>query len=178
MIENMKVGAVADLFDVSTETIRRWAMEFEDYLSSNANPDSGQTRIFMEEDLQVFALIAETKDRGGTYDDAHARLRAGERGIVPEEPLDKEAQKLALNQLYNSFKEIEAERNQLRNEVERLEDDLQKSREEIARLKGKGEGQERIETELKESRSRIEELVRQVARLEVILEIEREKNSD
>jgi len=171
-----KVGNVAELFDVSSETIRRWSLEFENYLSSNANPDSGQTRLFSDEDLAVFALVAQVKDLGGTYDDAHARLRNGERSVVPDEPISKHEQEIALNQIYSRYKEIEAHRDKLQEEVERLDHELQISREEIARLKRRGERHEQTEIELKESRQRIEELVKQVAKLEVRLEIEQEKN--
>lgn len=171
-----KVGTVAELFDVSSETIRRWAMEFEIYLSSNANPDSGQTRLFSESDLTVFALVANVKEIGGTYDDAHARLRSGERGIVPDEPISKSEQKMAINQLYESFRAVEAERDGLQKEVERLSNELQQSREELARMKGRGEGHERVEEELKDSRHRIEDLIKQVARLEILLEIEKNKD--
>lgn len=71
------------IFKVSPQTIRNWAREFARYLSVNANPDEGRTRIFTEEDMQVLDLVAQMKSQGKQYEDIHAALMAGERGNRP-----------------------------------------------------------------------------------------------
>ena len=163
MAEQYKVGDLADLFDVSRETIRRWASEFEVYLSTNANPDAGLTRYFTVSDVEVFDLVNSIKDRGGTYDDAHTRLRGGERGAMPQQPLDRDQQMMVLSQINQQLKSVEQERDALKRQVEGLEGQLQEAREEIARLKGRAE---LADDRLPEAQNRIEELLMKVAVLE------------
>lgn len=71
------------IFKVSPQTIRNWGREFARYLSANANPDEGRTRIFTEEDMQVLDLVSQMKSQGKQYEDIHAALLAGERGKTP-----------------------------------------------------------------------------------------------
>lgn len=75
---------VQRLFNVSPETVRNWADEFKDHLSVTASPGSGRHRLFTHEDMEVFALVAELKDKGLTYNDIHASLQNGQRGDVPQ----------------------------------------------------------------------------------------------
>jgi DNA-binding transcriptional MerR regulator len=74
----------ANLFSLSRETIRRWAKEFTEYLSDTASAGGGRTRKFSEDDLNVFALVANLKDTGETFDSIHASLKNGQRGEIPE----------------------------------------------------------------------------------------------
>ena len=76
----------AELFNVARETIRKWAIEFESYLSATARPPSGGVRRFTLEDIEVFALVSEMKGEGKVYEAIHAALQNGQRGIVPELP--------------------------------------------------------------------------------------------
>lgn len=75
---------VAALFGVALETIRNWGSEFQDYLSPLANPGQGRHRKYNPEDLSVFALVRELKEKGLSYTDVHTALRNGERGQPPE----------------------------------------------------------------------------------------------
>jgi len=77
------VKDIAVRFNISRETVRIWAKEFASYLSPTANPSKGNQRNFDDEDLSVFALIAEMKGQGNTFEDIHASLQAGQRGHVP-----------------------------------------------------------------------------------------------
>ncbi|MEL6524079.1 MAG: MerR family transcriptional regulator [Chloroflexota bacterium] len=163
MNDTYKVGDLAELFDVSRETIRRWASEFEVFLSTNANPDTGLTRYFTVDDVEVFSLVNEVKDSGGTYDDAHLRLRNGERGSFPQKPLDRDEQTMVLSQMNQQLKKVTQERDQLQRRVGELEDELLASKEEIARLKGRAE---LSDDKLPEAQKRIEELLMKIAVLE------------
>ena len=64
-------------------TIRAWATEFAEYLSPTANPGKGKGRAFSFEDLSVFALIADMKDRNHSFEEIHAALKSGQRGEPP-----------------------------------------------------------------------------------------------
>ena len=77
---NYATRHVGQLFHVSGETVRNWANEFAAYLSVVGNPPKGRQRRFTDEDLAVFSLIAEMKNRGATFDEIHAALAAGQRG--------------------------------------------------------------------------------------------------
>lgn len=170
MSDIKRVGDAAILFDVTPQTIRRWTDEFSDYLSTGANPDNGSTRVFSESDMSVLALIATVKNTGGTYDDAHARLRTGERGIVPDEPLSKEQQEMAISQVIIQNQQLQTQVNDLQEQLEAQEGQLREARDEISRLKGIIEEKEKSYgdsgQELGDARKRIEELLMKVAVLE------------
>jgi DNA-binding transcriptional MerR regulator len=80
---------VQKLFNVSAETVRTWADEFEQFLSPLAKPGTGRHRIFNTADLHVFALVAEMKEKGFTYSDIHASLLNDTRGIIPEMAIER-----------------------------------------------------------------------------------------
>lgn len=170
MSEIKRVGDAATLFDVTPQTIRRWTDEFSDYLSTGANPDDGSTRVFTDTDMEVLALVATVKQNGGTYDDAHARLRTGERGVLPEEPLSKEQQEIAINQIMLQNRQLKNQVGELEEQLEEKEAELRKTRDEISRLKGIIEEKEKSSgdsgQELSESRKRIEALLMKIAVLE------------
>ena len=165
-----RVGDAATLFDVTTQTIRRWTDEFSDFLSTGANPEDGSNRAFTEDDMKVLAVVATVKHSGGTYEDAHARLRAGERGAVPEEPMSKEQQELAISQVIIQNRELRAQVNELQEAVDVYKQQLEDSKREVARLEGIIEEKERSSGdsggEINEARKRIEDLLMKVAVLE------------
>lgn len=74
---------ICSLFKVSHQTVKTWAREFAAYLSPTATPQDGKKRLFVIDDIRVFALIADYRSRGYVYDDAHLALRSGQRGDVP-----------------------------------------------------------------------------------------------
>lgn len=78
------VSDVARLFDVSKQSGRVWAGEFAQHLDPDANPPPGKTRQFTEDDMEVFALVAQLRQEGANYEDIHAALAAGERGNVEQ----------------------------------------------------------------------------------------------
>lgn len=51
------VADVARILKTEKEFIKTWAYKFSEYLSSNANPGTGNIRQFIREDIRVMALI-------------------------------------------------------------------------------------------------------------------------
>lgn len=51
------VSEVARVFEVNRDTIKTWAYQFSEYLSPQANPEKGISRIFTIEDIRVLAYI-------------------------------------------------------------------------------------------------------------------------
>jgi DNA-binding transcriptional MerR regulator len=75
---------LAVMFGRSKATIRNWAIEFAGYLSPTATPEEGKIRFFTADDLAVFSLIADYKDREQTYEQIHLALKSGARGEPPD----------------------------------------------------------------------------------------------
>jgi DNA-binding transcriptional MerR regulator len=77
------------LYGIALETARQWAIEFGEYLSPTGKPGKHKHRIYTDEDMRVFALVAQMKGQGSTYEEIHATLKAGQRGDVPAIPPDE-----------------------------------------------------------------------------------------
>jgi DNA-binding transcriptional MerR regulator len=75
----------ARLYQISRETVRQYSREFEIHLSPQANPGKSRTRMYNQDDMEVFALIVEMKGQGKLYSDIHASLMNGQRGQLPPE---------------------------------------------------------------------------------------------
>jgi DNA-binding transcriptional MerR regulator len=169
---------VQTLFNISPDTVRVWSEEFGEYLSPLAKPGTGKHRIFNDDDLSVFALVAEVKSKGLTYNEAHASLKSGQRGDIPEMIEERGIElraNLQLQLLQQQNQQLELERNEAVRLVKELQSD-------VANLQGQLEradqNSERTRTELEQARSRIEELVRQITRLEIKMEMLQEQNKD
>ncbi len=74
------------LYGIALETARQWAIEFGQYLSPTGKPGKHKHRIYTDEDMGVFSLVAQMKGQGRTYEEIHASLKAGQRGDVPTIP--------------------------------------------------------------------------------------------
>lgn len=83
--KSINVADIARLFRVSGQTVRQWSIEFAEHLSPTANPGRNRTRSYTEDDLAVFALIADMKARGRVYHDIHTALSIGQRGELPSQ---------------------------------------------------------------------------------------------
>ena len=142
---------IQNLFNISAPTVRTWADEFSEFLSPSANPPPNKTRYFTEEDVRVFATISRMRDEKESLDNIRQSLEAGVRDNlpvdVPKELIDITASEMGLK----LFSEIA----DMRQEIEALK---------------KGSDKER------ELRDEIARLNKQIGRLELLLEIEREKN--
>lgn len=149
-------------FDVTGETIRAWSNEFSPYLSPTATPGENRHRIFSDEDMAVFALIASMKREGKIYADIHAALRAGQRGDLAEvisetNQIETTTAQLALIQqqllaLREERDEASARAHELHDEVIKLKTQLEFYQNQTDKL---------------------EKLQREIGKLEALLEIER-----
>ena len=74
---------VATIYDVTPQTVNKWAREFADYLTDGAKSQGGKTRQFEPEDMEVFSLISDMQKRHLTFSDIHASLKTGTRGDAP-----------------------------------------------------------------------------------------------
>ena len=153
MADKYTVKHVAALHGVADETVRIWAKEFKRHLSTTANTGSRRQRLFTDDDMKIFDLIAELKDEGQTFADIHVALDAGERGGKPETPPDelqamivsKDERKLAvLNE------ELRRKILSLQEEIERLQE-IEKDKIRLqAKLESEAERAERAEAQIAE----------------------------
>jgi DNA-binding transcriptional MerR regulator len=161
------VSHLARVFAVSQQTIRQWSNEFHDHLSTRANPGKSRIRAYTNEDLPVFALIAQMKTLGYTYQDIHAALVNGQRGEAPslnglekvdlaltserERKLELRAQQAEEERDFWRERATEAERQlQERDEV------LHQSQIELARLQGEMKAVERDRSQLDQQQKLVE----------------------
>ena len=145
------LDSIAALFNTSRENARRWALEFKEYLSENANPPEHRKRLLNDDDLAVFSLIAEMKAQGRIFTDIHAALSAGRRGAVPANPsavVPANATRLA----------------KLQSDVNRLTEALQVTMDETKELRGENKA---LRDELEAAKNKIDRLNREIGRLEV-----------
>jgi len=122
-MESYTTTNAARLLSVSAETIRRYALAFDEYLSPTATPASGRTRYFTRDDLAVLSLITSMKARGMPDPDIHAALKNGERGEVPDATPDElEAVAIADNErrLMRQVDYLEKQLGDLRGELDTL----------------------------------------------------------
>ncbi len=168
---------VGTLHDVSGETVRAWAMEFQEYLSPSANPGRRRQRLYTPEDMAVLALVAAMKSTGSTYEDIHVSLKAGQRGSTPgTPPNDLQAMITTDNR-----RALAAENEQLKRRIETLNQHLATYREaeiENARLQGEMTGKmnaaieraERAEKSLGELQAEQATLHEQIGQLKAKIE--------
>lgn len=140
---------IASIFSIARETVRKYAIEFHAYLSPSANPGKDRQRVYVDSDLEVFALICEMKTQGKLYSDIHASLQNGSRGefpneahalIPPDSPramtLQREVERLqsALVSAVETAQRANVENEFLRQQVKTLEEKIDRLNREIGRL--------------------------------------------
>ena len=174
-MDNLKRPAdVKDLFGISHQTVRRWTEEFEQYLSTNATPPEGQMRLFTEDDLKVLALVADIKNRGGTYEDAHTMLRAGDRGEIPDAPPSDQQKQVVLSQLAIQNRELKQQIDTINAQKDAAEKEATELKEEVIRLQTRLEEAEKRITEFKEQGR--DDLLMEIGKLKALLEIAKSNN--
>lgn len=157
-----KTLEVATRFGIEQQTVRNWAKEFKQYLSITANPSPGNHRIFTDDDLRVFVVVSELKDLGFTFESIHVSLQNGQRGELPPDTTsltptgDLSALQVMLANEMRLREELEA---QLTTERENLKNE--RSRADKAETKA-----DVLEQQLREARQLINELNREIGRLE------------
>lgn len=168
----------AALYNVSTETIRLWTIEFKQYLSPRAQPGKNKYRSYSVEDMEVLSLVAELKRQGLNFADIHVTLQSGQRGTPPDLPpaevqqitsVDQERRlSLEVDYLQRALIQTKAELEETR----ALAEQVTQTREENIRLKSNLEytereltdTQERLERTTEQLLKRIEDLSLQVGR--------------
>lgn len=138
---------VAALHSITTESARQWAIEFAPYLSPTASPGDGQKRAFTDEDMEVFDLVAKLKKAKRTYEDIHAALRSGQRGVAPQLP-PSDIQALAL---------VEGER-RLVAQVDRLTGLLADRTQQLDQLKAELEAAKKAQLEAAQLKAQVDYL--------------------
>lgn len=158
---------VCEVFDISRQTVRIWTAEFAEYLSPSATPEKGQQRNFSDEDMAVFALVHEVKQRGGTYDNAHLQLKNGQRGELPTKSLLVQAEpemhlstlRSQITRLSNQLEGVMIERDELR---------ITSSQEKALR--------QRADEQLKEAQKKIDDLNQEIGMLKARLMVTNPEN--
>ena len=149
-----------DLFNISHQTVRKYSMDFTEFLSEGANPDEpGTHRVYNESDLRVFALIVRMKNSNQSDDEIKSTLIAAAKGELSE-LLDDPTVTLTSNMQMTLAKQ---ELSNLNNKLDMAIAEAQQWRDEAKLLKG------RIE-EL-EKRPDTIELHKQIARHEMKIEM-------
>lgn len=138
------------MFNISSATVRKWADEFSDFLSPSANPPSGTTRRFTDEDMRVFATIIRLKDSSMVTDEVIAELETGTLDDLPIQIPDELIEVASNSTGALILKAIE----QFEQRLDKLENGLDKKDTEIASLN------------------------QEIGRLKALLEIERAKNTE
>lgn len=137
------IDQFANLFTISREAARKWALEFAEYLSDSASlAEGGRKRLFDEDDLAVFALVAEMKNDGKVFADVHKALKAGRRGIAPASPdaiipTDKTPLAKArseINRLMEVVQQMEADNREQAGQNKLLREQLESAQAEIRSL--------------------------------------------
>jgi DNA-binding transcriptional MerR regulator len=108
---------VAQHFGRDTETIRRWSIEFANYLSQDANSLGRNKSNYSDSDMETLTLIRDMYDKGSSVDEIHIALKSGQKGQF-DGFLQNTRIQLSESQVAQ-LKEIAMERDALR---ERLQD--------------------------------------------------------
>ena len=145
---------VMALFKVSKETVRHWSQEFSTYLSPTATPAAGRHRQYTDDDLQVFALIHQMKSEGQLFEDIHASLGNGQRGILPE----TETSQIIAAEPRQQMMLLQGKILELEEEIDRLREFEMKAHTEAAL-------RQRAEQQLADAQKKIEQLIEEKALL-------------
>jgi len=158
---------LCEVFDISRQTVRIWAAEFAEYLSPGATPEKGQQRNFSDEDMTVFALVHDVKQRGGTYENAHVQLKNGQRGEIPSRTTPVPS-------------EPEVNLTSLRSQLTRLSDQLEiamKERDDLKIVVAQEKAlRQRADEQYAEAQHKIDELNQEIGRLKASLTMKNTEN--
>lgn len=161
---------VAAVYGITTQSVNRWAREFEEYLSDAAKPGGSKTRQFEIADMEVFALVSEMQKKHLTYADIHASLKSGARGdaplVDPDEiqaivsaggetriALENERLKSMLIDAQDALKKAQADLTRLR-----------ETEDEVVRLKERVSNKEGIERQLRDEIALLQAKVESLAK--------------
>lgn len=153
------VGDIAKRFGVNPQTVRQWAAQFAPFLSMSANPDKGETRLFDEDDLRVFALIAYMRGKGASFDEIQVSLESGQRGLMMEIASSTgDSQGISAGAYLARVEDLARDLGYTKGELSRVEGELRIERE-AHQTTRQSEGEHRERAARAEERARILESV-------------------
>jgi DNA-binding transcriptional MerR regulator len=182
----MKTGEVAARVGVSRSTIRNWKDEFAEFLSPHLSKSGkGTILIYNDRDVRVLATIGHCREQRFT-DEEIRNVLEDDANLVDMPPLPSKAElaareKVQLVPVSEYRREIMAlteERDRITAERDEALEQVAALREEVGFLKGR---LKREENETGEDQRLIDEIVklnREIARLELMLEMERKGKVD
>lgn len=191
-METYQTKDVARMLGVADSTVRRWALDYEQYLSPSAQI-KGATgrarRAFTDRDLQIFWTIHTLTDRGKTHKEIDGIIAAGdlEQSLPPDLPQSERypVDMMPVSTAEERYRALQIRVSDLQLELESeralsadragkiadLERELGTAKAEIARLEGRAsvarlEGQQDKEQELQQTREQLGELRGRLHQLE------------
>lgn len=128
-----KVGDVAKIVRREQQTIRDWTSRFEAHLSPGANPGSGKTRVYTDDDLAVFVEVRQQLDNGLSLDEIDASLtnkgvtKADAELFIQQQQLQSPEARAALVSFYESqLDTLRSDSDAMNAELQSRIDELQK----------------------------------------------------
>lgn len=157
-----KRNDVAQHFQRGDETIRRWSIEFAEYLSSTANSQGRNKSSYTDADMERLDLIHRMYEKGNSTESIHLALKNGQKGhfdgfLRNLRVVLNEAQALQLQQLVQRTEEMEREIEQLKQQNSEL-----KSANKV----------------IPDLQSKIDSLNREIGKLQYQIELLTKKSSD
>lgn len=168
--DRFSTGQAAAVFGVVEQTIRNWSKEFKAYMSPTATIGGGRTRYFTIEDMRIFALVAQMTEDGYHYDDVLLSLANGQQGDLPAVLVPPETA-LALRSS-ETYQKLERITQQLMEITQQRDEALATMRQLENRnilleeqLRAKNQRAEELAGEVQKQDTKIEDLLRELARL-------------
>lgn len=161
---------IRNYFNISHETVRRYAMDFAEFLSEGANPEKGQHRVYDESDLRVFAVIVSMKNSNHTDDDIKATLNSGAEGDLSSFMNDDS---VTLSP-HVQTKLFQQQLNNLQSQLESAVEEAQMWRDKAKKLEGQIE---QLQKQL-DGQADVIELHKEIARLSLMLEMAKGKSDE
>ena len=161
---------VRNYFNISHETVRRYAMDFAEFFSDGANPEKGQHRVYNDSDLRVFAVVVSMKNSNHTDDDIKATLKAGAEGDLSSFIQDES---VTLSP-HVQTKLFQQQLNNMQTQLDAAMSDAQMWRDKAKILEGQIE---QLQKQL-DSQADVIDLHKEIARLTLMLELAQNKTDD
>lgn len=172
-MDRYKSEDIRQYFNISHETVRRYAIDFAEFLSEGATPEkSGSHRVYNDSDLRVFAVIVSMKNSNHSDEDIKATLRAGRDGDIAD-VLDGDTASLSP---HIQTRLIRGQIDHLQKQLTEAISEAQMWRDKAMRLEGEKESLQRQLEQQASSQTDIIALHKEIARLTVLLEIANKKS--
>lgn len=166
-----KANEVAAHFDVTQQTVYRWTDDMKEFMSPSAHPDTKDKEyIYTDKDLSVFTELSRMRHQGGSTDTIINSIRSmilsdklpAFEGLSPPN-------KLTLNQEQHS--ELGSRIQSILQERDSYRDKLIEAEKQIAVLESKVGESDAL-------RKQVNELHRELGKLEAIIEMLKEDKKD